>query len=90
MAAMFDKSVPSSKSTSTEPDFCWCQEGQRLVSYLQGILRRVRLLTRVSFRNPLVKVDIEYKALKTKLQDMLNIEKQIIQTGGKVPQVDIN
>ncbi|KAG2315490.1 hypothetical protein Bca52824_018612 [Brassica carinata] len=83
MAAMFDRSVPSSKSTSTEPDFvlhitfdCWCQEGQRLVSYLQGILRR--------------QVDIEYKALKTKLQDMLNIEKQIIQTGGKVPQVDIN
>ncbi|CAH8267164.1 unnamed protein product [Arabidopsis lyrata] len=38
----------------------------------------------------LQQVDIEYKALKTKLQDMFNLEKQIIQAGGRVPQVDIN
>ncbi|KAG7627032.1 Signal transduction histidine kinase phosphotransfer (Hpt) domain [Arabidopsis thaliana x Arabidopsis arenosa] len=38
----------------------------------------------------LQQVDIEYKALKTKLQDMFNLEKQIIQAGGIVPQVDIN
>ncbi|KAF3487158.1 hypothetical protein F2Q69_00055937 [Brassica cretica] len=38
----------------------------------------------------LQQVDIEYKALQTKLQDMFNLEKQIIQAGGKVPQVDIN
>ncbi|CAN8265901.1 unnamed protein product [Cochlearia groenlandica] len=38
----------------------------------------------------LQQVDIEYKTLKTKLQDMFNLEKQIIQAGGRVPQVDIN
>ncbi|CAH8363087.1 unnamed protein product [Eruca vesicaria subsp. sativa] len=36
----------------------------------------------------LQQVDIEYNTLKTKLQDMFNLEKQIIQAGGKVPQVD--
>ncbi|KAL9285747.1 putative HPT domain superfamily protein [Arabidopsis thaliana] len=38
----------------------------------------------------LQQVDIEYKTLTTKLQDMFNLEKQIIQAGGRVPQVDIN
>ncbi|KAJ0252995.1 Histidine-containing phosphotransfer protein 2 [Hirschfeldia incana] len=38
----------------------------------------------------LQQVDIEYKTLKAKLQDMFNLEKQIVQAGGIVPQVDIN
>ncbi|KAL0742710.1 hypothetical protein Bca4012_084223 [Brassica carinata] len=38
----------------------------------------------------LQQVHIEYKKLKAKLLDMFNLEKQIVQAGGIVPQVDIN
>ncbi|OAP12430.1 AHP5 [Arabidopsis thaliana] len=38
----------------------------------------------------LQQVDYEYKMLKTKLQDLFNLEKQILQAGGTIPQVDIN
>ncbi|XP_010528394.1 PREDICTED: histidine-containing phosphotransfer protein 2 [Tarenaya hassleriana] len=34
-------------------------------------------------------VDLEYKLLRSKLQDLFNLERQILQAGGTVPQVNI-
>ncbi|XP_010522677.1 PREDICTED: histidine-containing phosphotransfer protein 2 isoform X2 [Tarenaya hassleriana] len=38
----------------------------------------------------LQQVDYEYRLLKAKLQDLFNLEQQILQAGGAIPQVDIN